>query len=168
MLEAFPPRPEDPHHLPYSRRRATRPDDAITLPNFDLYACAHDGPFRDTATAYGSGRFRDPMHPSHSLKANSRCCDAYPQIAFTGAAMCRFVDNSAAPSSYDFSLPGAYHGLSMDQYRDLGMRAYPERLAARDARGNAVAAARGHDDEVSAFRRSSIADRSGRDDMKRR
>src|SRR5580658_3097150 len=62
VLEAFPPRPEDPHHLPNSRRRATRPDDAITLSNFDLYACAHDGPFRDTATACRSGRFRDPMH----------------------------------------------------------------------------------------------------------
>jgi hypothetical protein len=79
MLEALPPRPEDPHHLPDSRRRASRPDDAITLPNFDLYACAHDGPFRDTAIACRSGRPRDPMHPSQSrqsLKANSRCCQA--------------------------------------------------------------------------------------------
>jgi hypothetical protein len=91
------------------------------------------------------------MHPSHSLEANSRCCDAYSEIAFSGAAMCRFVDNSAAPSSYDFSLPGAYHGLSMDQYRDLGIPAYLERLAARDDRSSAVAAVRGHDDEVAAF-----------------
>jgi hypothetical protein len=73
--------------------------------------------------------------------------------------MCRFIGNSAAPSSYDFSLPGAYHGSSMDQYRDLGIRAYLERLAAQDDRGDAVAAVRGHDDAVAAIRVSRIAGR---------
>jgi hypothetical protein len=34
---------------------------------------------------------------------------------------------------------------SMDQYRDLGMREYLDRLAAEDERGDAVAAVRGHD-----------------------
>jgi hypothetical protein len=40
----------------------------------------------------------------------------------------------------------------MDQYRDLGMREYLDRLAAEDKRGDAVAAMRGHDDEVTSFR----------------
>ena len=40
----------------------------------------------------------------------------------------------------------------MDQYRDLGMREYLDRLAAEDDRGDAVAAMRGHDDNVTAFR----------------
>jgi hypothetical protein len=42
MLEAARPRPVDPDHLPNGRRPATRPDDAIALPSFDLPACTHD------------------------------------------------------------------------------------------------------------------------------
>jgi hypothetical protein len=41
---------------------------------------------------------------------------------------------------------------SMDQYGDLGMCEYLDRLAAEDERGDAVAAMRGHDDKVTAFR----------------
>jgi hypothetical protein len=52
MLEATLPRPVDPDHLPNGRRSATCPDDAITLPNFDLSACTHDVPFRNCATAH--------------------------------------------------------------------------------------------------------------------
>src|ERR1700732_2666716 len=37
-LEAALPRPVDPDHLPNHRRRATRPNDAIALPSFDLSA----------------------------------------------------------------------------------------------------------------------------------
>jgi len=48
---------------------------------------------------------------------------------------------------------------SMDQYRDLGMGEYLDRLAAEDERGDAVAAVRGHDDEVTAFRHRGIDDR---------
>jgi hypothetical protein len=48
---------------------------------------------------------------------------------------------------------------SMDQHRDLGMREYLDRLAAEDERGDAVAAVRGHDDEVTAFRHRGIDDR---------
>ena len=48
----------------------------------------------------------------------------------------------------------------MDQYRDLGMREYLDRLAAEDERGDAVAAVRGHDDEVTAFRHRGIDDQS--------
>jgi len=48
---------------------------------------------------------------------------------------------------------------SMDQYRDLGMREDLDRLAAEDERGDAVAAVRGHDDEVTAFRPRGIDDR---------
>src|ERR1700730_15639943 len=44
MLEAARPRPVDPDHLPNRRRSATRPDDAIALPSFDLPACTHDDP----------------------------------------------------------------------------------------------------------------------------
>ena len=47
----------------------------------------------------------------------------------------------------------------MDQYRDLGMREYLDRLAAEDDRGDAVAAMRGHDDNVTAFRLRGIDDR---------
>ena len=47
----------------------------------------------------------------------------------------------------------------MHQYRDLGMREYLDRLAAEDERGDAVAAVRGHDDEVTAFRHRGIDDR---------
>ena len=47
----------------------------------------------------------------------------------------------------------------MDQYRDLGMREYLDRLAAEDNRGNAVAAMGGHDNEVTAFRHRGIDDR---------
>jgi hypothetical protein len=47
----------------------------------------------------------------------------------------------------------------MDQYRDLGMREYLDCLAAKDDRGNAVAAVRGHDDQVTAFRPRDIDDR---------
>ena len=39
----------------------------------------------------------------------------------------------------------------MDQHRDLAMREYLDRLAAEDERGDAVAAVRGHDDEVTAL-----------------
>src|SRR5208337_488562 len=48
---------------------------------------------------------------------------------------------------------------SMDQYRDLGMREYLDRLAAKDDRGDAVAAVRCHDDKVTAFRHRSVDDR---------
>jgi DNA-binding transcriptional LysR family regulator len=51
MLEAALPRPVDPDHLPNARRRATRPNDAIALPSFDLSACTHDDPFRTCASA---------------------------------------------------------------------------------------------------------------------
>jgi hypothetical protein len=47
----------------------------------------------------------------------------------------------------------------MDQYRKLGMREYLDRLAAEDDRGDAVAAVRGHDDKVTAFRPRGINDR---------
>ena len=47
----------------------------------------------------------------------------------------------------------------MHQYRDLRMRAYLDRLAAEDDRGDAVAAVRGHDDKVTAFRLRGINDR---------
>ena len=47
----------------------------------------------------------------------------------------------------------------MDQYRDLAMREYLDRLAAEDDRGDAVAAMRGHDDKVTAFRLRGIDDR---------
>ena len=47
----------------------------------------------------------------------------------------------------------------MDQYRDLGMREHLDRLAAEDDRGDAVAAVRGHDDKVTAFRLRGIDDR---------
>jgi hypothetical protein len=48
----------------------------------------------------------------------------------------------------------------MDQHRDLGMGEYLDRFAAEDDRGDAVAAVRGHDDQVAAFRRRRIDDRS--------
>jgi hypothetical protein len=48
---------------------------------------------------------------------------------------------------------------SINQYRDLGMREYLERLAAEDDRGDAVVAMRGHDDKVTAFRHGGIDDR---------
>jgi hypothetical protein len=48
---------------------------------------------------------------------------------------------------------------SMDQRRNLAMREHFERLAAEDDRRDAVAAKRGHDDEVTAFRRRGIDDR---------
>ena len=47
----------------------------------------------------------------------------------------------------------------MDQYRDLGMREHLDRLAAEDDRGEAMAAMRGHDDKVTAFRLRGIDDR---------
>ena len=47
----------------------------------------------------------------------------------------------------------------MHQYRDLGMREYLDRLAAEDDRGDAVAAVRGHDDKVTAFRLRGLDDR---------
>jgi hypothetical protein len=47
----------------------------------------------------------------------------------------------------------------MDQDRDLGMREDLDRLAAEDDRGDAVTAVRGHDDQVTAFRRRGIDDR---------
>ena len=47
----------------------------------------------------------------------------------------------------------------MHQYRDLGMREYLDRLAAEDDRGDAVAAVRGHDDKVTAFRLRGLNDR---------
>ena len=47
----------------------------------------------------------------------------------------------------------------MHQYRDLGMREYLYRLAAEDDRGDAVAAVRGHDDKVTAFRLRGLDDR---------
>ena len=47
----------------------------------------------------------------------------------------------------------------MDQYRDLGVREYLDRLAAEDDRGDAVAAVRCHDDKVTAFRHRGIDDR---------
>lgn len=48
---------------------------------------------------------------------------------------------------------------SMDQYRDLAMREYLDRLAAEDEGGDAVAAMRGHDDKVTALRDRRIDDR---------
>src|SRR5208282_5197306 len=53
----------------------------------------------------------------------------------------------------------APRGSAMDQYRDLGMREYLNGLAAEDDRGDAVAAVRGHDDKVAAFRPRGIDDR---------
>ena len=50
--------------------------------------------------------------------------------------------------------------LAMDEHRDLGMREYLDRLAAEDDRGDAVAAVRGHDDQVTAFRLRGVDDRS--------
>ena len=47
----------------------------------------------------------------------------------------------------------------MDQYRNLGMCEYLDRLAAEDDRGDPVAAMRGHDDKVTAFRLRGIDDR---------
>ena len=47
----------------------------------------------------------------------------------------------------------------MDEYRNLGMCEYLDRLAAEDDRGDAVAAMRGHDDKVTAFRLRGIDDR---------
>jgi hypothetical protein len=46
----------------------------------------------------------------------------------------------------------------MNQYRDLGMRKYLDGLAAEDDRGDAVAAVRGHDDQVAVFRLRGIDD----------
>ncbi len=47
MLEAAPPRHVDLDHFPNGQRRAaTRADDAISLPNLDLFDCNHDVPFR--------------------------------------------------------------------------------------------------------------------------
>jgi hypothetical protein len=48
---------------------------------------------------------------------------------------------------------------AMDQCRDLRMREYLDCLAAEDDRGDAVAAVRGHDDKVTAFRFGGIEDR---------
>jgi hypothetical protein len=47
----------------------------------------------------------------------------------------------------------------MDEYRDLGMCEYLDRLAAQEDRGHTVAAVRGHDDKVAGFRRRGIDDR---------
>src|SRR6266849_9825153 len=56
MIEAALQRPVDPDHLPNARRPATRPDDAIALPSFDLAACNHDVPCREgPAGKLGSG-----------------------------------------------------------------------------------------------------------------
>jgi len=49
-------------------------------------------------------------------------------------------------------------GSAMDQYWDLGMRKYLDRLAAEHDRGDAVAAVRGHDDKITAFRIRGIDD----------
>ena len=46
----------------------------------------------------------------------------------------------------------------MDQYWDLGMRKYLDRLAAEHDRGDAVEAVRGHDDKITAFRIRGIDD----------
>jgi hypothetical protein len=47
---------------------------------------------------------------------------------------------------------------AMDQYRDLTMREYLDRLAAEDDRGDAVATVRGHHDKITAFRLRSLND----------
>src|SRR6185312_9035617 len=47
----------------------------------------------------------------------------------------------------------------MNQYGDLGMSEYFDRLAAEDNRGDPVATVRGHDDQVAAFRPRGIDDR---------
>ena len=47
----------------------------------------------------------------------------------------------------------------MDEYRNLAMRQDLDRLAAEDERGDAVAAVRGHENQVAAFRVRSIDDR---------
>ena len=47
---------------------------------------------------------------------------------------------------------------AMDQYGDLGMGEYLDRLAAKDDRGDTVAPVRGDDDQVAAFRLRGIDD----------
>src|SRR5690348_6440500 len=47
-------------------------------------------------------------------------------------------------------------GSSMDQHRDLAMGENLNRLAAQDDRGDAMAAVRGHDDQIAALRPRSI------------
>src|SRR5580704_8405991 len=49
---------------------------------------------------------------------------------------------------------------AMDQHRNFAMGEDLDRLAAEDERGDAVAAMRGHDDEVAAFRFRRIDDRA--------
>src|SRR5271166_3403417 len=44
------------------------------------------------------------------------------------------------------------HSSAMNQHRDLGMREYLDRLAAKEDRGDAVAAVPRHDDKVTGFR----------------
>src|SRR5690349_719790 len=50
-------------------------------------------------------------------------------------------------------------GSSMDQHRDLAMGENLDRLAAQDDRGDAMAAVRGHDDQIATLRPRGIDDR---------
>ena len=50
MLIAAWPRQVNPDHLPNGRRHTSRPHDAITLSNFDMFAGSHRVSFRDYAT----------------------------------------------------------------------------------------------------------------------
>ena len=49
------------------------------------------------------------------------------------------------------ALGRAHHSSVMDEYRDLGMCKYLDRLAAEDDCRDATATVRGHDDKITAF-----------------